>query len=139
MADVNIFLTRMGNDYCAESFSKESGRTVIVAIEGDSVWAYLTQSGSLRIERDCWLFNTPTAAKDPDLEQYRAANLPPPTPATMVSEAGVLADPQTGRWDVRWSPTGDAAAIVVDGIDVGVLAVSEPRGMSRHLLEAGPW
>jgi hypothetical protein len=132
-------LTRMRNDFYAEWCSHESGRTVIVADEGDSVWAYLTQSGSLRIERDCWLFNTASAATDPDLEHYRAASLPPPAPATIVTAAGVLAEPQAGRWNVRWSDAGDAAAVVLDGVDVGVMSVSEPRGMSRHLLEAGPW
>jgi hypothetical protein len=81
----------------------------------------------------------PTAATDPDLEHYRAASLPPPAPATMVAAAGVLAEPASGRWHARWSAAGDAAAVVLDGVDVGVLAVGEPRGMSRHLLEAGPW
>jgi hypothetical protein len=116
-----------------------SGRAVIIADEGDSIWAYLTESGTIRPERDCWLFNKPTAANDPDLEQYRAASLPPPAPASVIDAAGVIDAPQAAHWSVRWSDDGTAAVVALDGVDIGVMAMAEPRGMSRHLREAGPW
>jgi hypothetical protein len=119
--------------------SEVSQRTVVIADEGDSVWAYLTRPDSLRPERDCWLFNKPSAAASPDLDRYREASLPPPAPASAIDPAGVLDSPASARWSVRWSDDGDAAAIVCDGVDVGLLAAGEPRGMARHLRERGPW
>ena len=119
--------------------SAVSGRSVIVADERDSVWAYLTEPGSVRPQRDCWLFNKPTAAATPDLNVYRAESLPPPAPASEIDAAGVLDTSRPVRWNVRWSADGEAALIVVDDEAVGVVAAREPSGISRHLISAGPW
>jgi hypothetical protein len=55
--------------------SPASGRRAKFSEEVDSVWL-LTVSGSGRPERDCWLFNTPSAPAEPDMEVYRARSSP---------------------------------------------------------------
>lgn len=97
--------------------SEASRRTLIIADEGDSVWAYLTEAGTLRPVRDCWLLNTPTATDAPDLERYRAEGRPPPAPASQIDAAGVkMRRPQrvgacVDRWMARSSWSRSMAAI----------------------------
>jgi hypothetical protein len=129
----------MSNDLLVESRSEASQRTIVVADEGDSVWVYLTRPGTLQPERDCWLFNKPSAADVPDLSRYRDASLPPPAPASTIDPAGILPSPESAAWSVRWSDDGEAAVVVCDAVDVGLLALSEQRGMARYLRERGPW
>ena len=121
------------------SRSAASNRAAIVAEDGDSVWLYLTGPGSTRPERDCWLLNTPSAASEPDPERYRSEGLPPPAPAEIIDPKGVQKAPEPKRWNFLWSPNGDAVAVAVDDIVIGVVAVAEARGFSRHLLRSGPW
>ena len=119
--------------------SEVSGRTVFVSDEGDSVWGYLTHAGTLQPERDCWLFNTPGAPLSPDISEYRSTQRPPPAPAVMVGAGGVQDLPSAERWSVRWSRAGQSVAIALDGLDIGVIAAAERRGISRHLTQSGPW
>ena len=67
---------------------ERSGRTAIVADEGDSVWLYLTEPHAATIAADCWLFNR-IAAPSAEvlhvrLDDYRARALPLPAPADTV-------------------------------------------------------
>jgi hypothetical protein len=120
-----------------------SGRTAIVADEGESVWLYLTgPDGS--IAADCWLYNRvpapSTAALRPRLGEYRARGAPPPAPAEVVGPSAhrdAPLDPVTVT--LAWSADGEAVAASVDGVLVGFIAPGVRRGYSRHLRAAGPW
>jgi hypothetical protein len=119
--------------------SEVSGRTVVISDEGDSVWGYLTQVATLQPNRDCWLFNKPAAPSTPDIGEYRRVRRPPPVPARMIGPAGVRDVPGVDRWSVRWSATGESVAIALDDVEIGVMAIAERSGMSRYLVEPGPW
>ena len=119
--------------------SAVSGRTAVVSEEDDSVWLYLTAPGSNRPERDCWLFNKPSAPSEPDMAIYRARSAPPPAPARFIVPAGVREPPDERRWTFAWSPAGDAVVVAVDGLPIGFASMGESRGLSRFLARSGPW
>jgi hypothetical protein len=116
-----------------------SGRSAIIEDMGDSVWLFLTPPGGSGIDRDCWLFNKPSAAPEPDLEHYHGESLPPPVPASLRHAEAVRDVPAEERFSVRWSDDGEAVVIAVDGVDIGVAAMSEEHGMSRYLLAECGW
>ena len=122
---------------CFESAVSE--RTALVADEGDSVWLYLTRPGATDVERDCWLFNKPSAARAPDFSTYEAADLPPPAPADIIVPGGVSDVPDEEHWSVRWSEDGETVAVAIDEVEIGVVSASEPRGFARYLSAASPW
>jgi hypothetical protein len=111
----------------------------LIADEGESTWLYLTAPGTQRIERDCWLFNTPTSPSSPDLALYAAQRRPPPAPRTLIDPGGVRATPSAERWSVRWSADGEAVAVAVDGEPIGFVRASDHRGFARFLREASAW
>jgi hypothetical protein len=119
--------------------STVSGRHAIVSDEGDSIWLYLTSPGSTRPERDCWLLNKPSAAAEPHLPDYKTAGLPPPAPASIIDEAGVRELPSADRWSARWSSDGETVAIAVDGVEIGLATITEPRGIALYLTKTSPW
>jgi hypothetical protein len=101
-----------------------SGRTAIVADEGDSVWLYLTEPKGTAIAADCWLFNrivAPSAAAlRPRLPEYRARALPPPAPTEMIGPNALHETAlMPGEVEVSWSADGHAVAAWVDGTLVG--------------------
>src|SRR5262249_34156597 len=98
----------MTEPFLSTNTSDVSGRTAIVAEEMDSFWLYLTGRASPRIECDCWLFNTPAAPADPDMETYRARSAPPPAPVDFITAEGVRQLPAAERWSFRWSDSGEA-------------------------------
>jgi hypothetical protein len=121
---------------------ERSGRTAIVADEGDSVWLYLTEPHLRAIAADCWLFNRvvapPTADSEPQLSSYRAQALPPPAPSGMVGPGAV----RTSLIDsvhVEWSPDGNAVAAWAEAELIGFITPGRRRGFSRFLLAEGPW
>jgi len=119
--------------------SEASGRTAVIADEGDSIWLYLTHPSQAEFVRDCWLFNKPSAPAEPDPERYEAQSLPPPAPAQLIEPAGVRPCPDEASFRVRWSADGHGVAVLVDGVVVGVAAMALEGGMSRYLRAAGPW
>lgn len=119
--------------------SEASGRTAVIADEGDSVWLYLTHPSDEEIERDCWLFNTPTAPAEPDPAVYEAQSAPPPAPAHLITDEGTRAVPQERSFRVRWSADGESAAVWLDETPIGLVTMSEERGISRYLREAAAW
>jgi hypothetical protein len=123
---------------------QQSGRTAIIADEGDSVWLYLTEPHATAIAADCWLFNrivAPSAAAlQARLGEYRAQALPPPAPADTVGPRGLRELPlEPDSVALTWSATGDAVAAWVEGELVGFIGPGDRRGHSRHLLAEGPW
>ena len=119
--------------------SEASGRSAIVEDMGDSVWLFLTPPGESGIERDCWLFNKPSAPAEPDLAKYESESLPPPAPASLVHAEGTREVPAEERWSARWSDDGNSVVVAVDGIDLGVASISEEHGMSRYLEQECGW
>jgi hypothetical protein len=119
--------------------SEASGRTAVIADEGDSVWVYLTHPDDSSIERDCWLFNKPTAPTEPESDDYQAEGTPPPVPARFLVAEGPRPLPNERSFRVRWSKDGHAAAVLIDGVPIGVVSADQKRGMSRFLREACPW
>jgi hypothetical protein len=119
--------------------SEASGRTAVIADEGDSVWLYLTHPTEPEIERDCWLFNLPTAAAEPDPEMYAAQSAPPPAPARFITPEGTQQMPDAARIRVHWSQDGHSVAVLLDGVAIGVASIELEHGYSRYLREAGPW
>lgn len=119
--------------------NEASGRTALVADEGDSVWLYLTHSAQSEIERDCWLFNTPGAPDEPDPAEYEAQSSPPPAPQHFITEQGKRAVPEERQFRVRWSADGNSVAVLLDGAPLGIATMTEERGISRYLKEPGAW
>jgi hypothetical protein len=116
-----------------------SGRTAVVSEDEDSVWLYLTAPGSGRRERDCWLFNKPSAPPDPDMSTYRAQSAPPPAPASEILPGGVQEPAAPERWSFTWSARGDAVVVSVDGLPIGFSSMKQRRGLLRYLAQSGPW
>jgi hypothetical protein len=125
--------------FCLELDCEASGRSAIIDDMGDSVWLLLTPPGGSGIDRDCWLFNTPSAPAEPDLEKYESESVPPPVPARLMHPEGAREVPAEERWSARWSDDGHSVVVAVDGIDIGVASASEEKGMSRYLLEECGW
>lgn len=119
--------------------SHASGRKAVVAEERDSVWLYLTTPGALRPERDYWLLNTPHAPEAPDLAAYRGSAGPPPAPRADIEPSGVRESPSAERWEVRWADDGDAVIVLLDGLAIGLCAMSLDRGVTRFLRRPGAW
>jgi hypothetical protein len=124
---------------CLELDCEASGQSAIIEDMGDSVWLLLTLPGGSGIARDCWLFNKPSAAAEPDLERYEAESLPPPVPASLMHPDGVRDVPAEERWSARWSDDGHSVVVAVDGIDLGMASMSEEHGMSRYLEQECGW
>jgi hypothetical protein len=116
-----------------------SGRVAIVEDLGDSVWVFLTPPDESSIEQDCWLFNTPAAPPDPDVDSYRERSLPPPVPAQLRHAQGQREVPAAERFSARWSDDGDSVAIALDGVEIAVASASLERGMARYLIEESGW
>ena len=119
--------------------NEASGRTAVIADEGDSVWLYLTHPSEEEIEQDCWLFNLPTAPAEPDPAAYEAQSAPPPAPAQFITPEGTRALPQERSLRVRWSRDGHTVAAVLDGVTIGLASIREDHGVSRYLRQACPW
>ena len=133
----------MSGDLIARRHER-SGRTAIVADEGDSVWLYLTAPRERRIAADCWLLNRiPAPSGDvlrSRLDHYRSQAVPPPAPAEEVGPGALRASALSAAdVDLTWSQDGEAVAAWVDGQPVGYLAAGDRRGHSRHLSVAGRW
>jgi len=120
------------------SRSSASGRSAIVSDEGTSVWLYLTEVGSTKPTRDCWLLSNPSASAH-SLGFYRSRSLPPPAPITAVDSRGVVEPPSADRWSFLWSADGDAVAAATDGLVLGLAAMTHPRGFARYIVTSGPW
>lgn len=124
--------------------NRPSGRTAIIADEGDSVWLYLTEPRKDAIAADCWLFNLGRPMSQADLESrfaaYRARAAPPPAPLeVLLPEAIRPPVPDHPRLWVQWSADGEAVAACADDVVLGFIAPGERRGYSRYLSRAGPW
>lgn len=119
--------------------SEASGRTAVIADEGDSVWVYLTRPDDAAIERDGWLFNKPSAPAEPEPDDYQAQGTPPPAPARFIVSDGTRALPEPRSFGVRWSSDGHTALVLLDGLAIASVSASEERGMSRYLREACGW
>jgi hypothetical protein len=122
-----------------EALSVASGRRAIVSEDGDSVWLYLTAQHDLGIERDCWLFNTPTAHPSRDHSAYRAWGLPPPAPPELLTPESVRDPSELRDWRFYWSGPGDEVAVVADGQGLGIVSLHHPRGFARLITAASAW
>lgn len=120
-------------------WSAESDRTAVVAESKDSVWLYLTEPGDDAPCLSCWLFNTPGAPGDPDVDAYVADGVPPPAPRESIEPQGVFAIPEGGHWELIWSSDGHAVAALLDDELLGVIGSTQQRVHARYLLRAGPW
>jgi hypothetical protein len=128
-----------GEVLCLESDCEASGRIAIVSDEGDSVWLYLTRTSGDDFERDCWLFNKPSAPGMPDLDRYQADSVPPPAPAEYIDAAGTRECPSEERFQLQWSDDGESALLLLDGVPLGLVSSQEEHGVSRYLLRESGW
>src|SRR5262245_687310 len=98
--------------YLLVSGNAVSGRSALVADEGDSVWLYLTKPGDSKISADCWLFNRVAAPNPEELStkaaDYRARGEPPPATSDVVDERARLSgELDDTRVRVFWSTDGE--------------------------------
>jgi hypothetical protein len=121
------------------AWSAESDRTAVVAEEEGSVWLYLTEPGGDQPAHDCWLFNTPDAPDEPDLQRYEQARVPPPAPRRMIEPEGVREIPTEGSWEFVWSDDGETVAVSHDDEILGIITAESERGFSRYLRDSGAW
>src|SRR5689334_11253603 len=117
------------------SESAASGRSAIVADEGDSVWLYLTVADQQKIEADCWLFNCIDAFDSSEFQsrsaEYRERGEPPPETRDVVDASSKLAgELDAGRVQVQWSADGEAVAALIDGGVAGFIDAKKRRGFS---------
>jgi hypothetical protein len=122
-----------------------SERSAVAAVEGDSIWLYLTAPGGAGIDADCWLANTAAALSRDDLrarvEYYRSRSEPLPVPIEMLAEEALqgFALPTASTIQFRWTPAGDGVAALLDGHLWGFIAPGARHGASRDLVAEGPW
>lgn len=124
----------------------DSGRTAIIADEGDSVWLYLTEPSGEGVISDCWLLNRIPApryaelAEDEGAERYRDEGLAPPAIAEVVAEGAFRqAALEPSRCRFTWAANGESVAAYYGTELLGFIARGEPRGFSRFLKLASPW
>ena len=124
----------------------DSGRTAIIADEGDSVWLYLTDASGEGATADCWLMNRIPAPRYAELaenegaERYRDVGLPPPAIAEVVAEGAFHPAPlEPSRCRFTWAANGQSVAAYYETVLLGFIARGEPRGFSRFLKVASPW
>ncbi len=124
----------------------ESGRTAVIADEGDSVWLYLTEAGGEGITADCWLMNRIPApryaalAESEGAERYRGEGVPPPAIAEVVAEGAFRQAPlEAHRCRFAWAANGESVAAFYEAELLGFIVRGEPRGFSRFLRLASPW
>jgi hypothetical protein len=133
----------MGDAIITERHGR-SGRTALIADEGDSIWLYLTEPDTTAIAADCWLFNrviapTPDVLKE-QLPGYRTRGLPPPAPADLAADRGIRPGPvQALDLRLEWSREGDAVAVGEGDEVIGFIAIEQRRGFSRFLVRESPW
>jgi hypothetical protein len=131
-------------EFFASSTHPASGRSAMIADEGDSVWIYLTEPAGTKIAADCWLFNRIPATAGVELEarwpDYRARHKPPPAPAEVITPEACQATPLRDD-EVRfvWSADGHSVAAWANGRLAGFIAGAERRGYSSNLLAECPW
>lgn len=114
-------------------------RRAIISAERDSVWLYLTKPNETSPELDCWLFNLPDAPAAPEFSSYRALASPPPVPQSLTLPGAYIFLPEPSRLTLQWSPDGHAVAALLDQEPLGLIIAGTPRGLTRHLIAAGPW
>ena len=124
----------------------DSGRTAIIADEGDSVWLYLTEASGDGVMADCWLMNRIPAPRYAELaenegaERYRDEGLPPPAIAEVVADGAFRPTPlEAARCRFTWAANGESVAAYYGTELLGFIARGEPRGFSRFLKVASPW
>ncbi|MFN2602571.1 MAG: hypothetical protein ABR582_07440 [Gemmatimonadaceae bacterium] len=135
---------RVAGKFWLSSEGAASGRSAIVADEGDSVWLYLTVAGRREIEADCWLFNCIDAFDSSEFRsraaEYRERGEPPPATRDVVDTDSRLRDElDASRIRFLWSPDGEAVAAVIDGSIAGFIDANPQRGFSAHLIRNCPW
>jgi hypothetical protein len=126
------------------SENSASGRSAVVADEGESLWLYLTERDSAKIAADCWLFNRAPARTGPEVlersAEYRERGAPPPAAAEVIDDSAVLTgDLDQERVRIVWSPDGESVATWVDGSLAGYIVAGARRGHSSHLRIECPW
>jgi hypothetical protein len=124
----------------------DSGRTAIIADEGDSVWLYLTDTSGEGVIAEAWLMNRIPAPRYAELaenqgaERYRDEGLPPPAIAEVVADGAFRATPlEAARCRFAWATNGESVAAYYETELLGFIARGEPRGFSRFLRVASPW
>jgi hypothetical protein len=124
----------------------DSGRTAIIADEGDSVWLYLTDADGEEVTADCWLMNRIPApryaklAETDGAERYRGEGLPPPAIAEVVAEGAFRSTPlEAARCRFTWAANGESVAAYYETVLLGFIERGEPRGFSRFLRVPSPW
>lgn len=134
-----------GNFHVSERHP-DSGRTAIIADEGDSVWLYLTDASGEGVIADCWLMNRIPAPRYAELaetegaERYRGEGLPPPAIAEVVADGAFRPAPlEPARCRFTWAANGESVAAHYETELLGYIARGEPRGFSRFLKVASPW
>ena len=132
----------MGSAQELVSTDSSSGRTAIIEAAGDTLWFYLTQSGTGPIVSDCWLANL-DASRGPLTDEERAAlrdaglPLPAPPNALAYPAHALPIDPQDYRLD--WSTDGEAVRAMVGKETIAFIHANDNRGFHRNIGVECPW
>ncbi len=116
--------------------SPNKARLAVVALESDSLWLYLRDSDG-NIIADCWLANLSSAPASPDMSAYRARSEPPPAPAHLILDGGILEN-ALGTWSLIWSDNASAVGALLNGQALGI-AMPSRRGAARYIARPSPW
>ena len=124
----SIFLTS-SNEY--------SKRTAIFEDNGISGWLYLTCPNDNKIIRDCWIYNRISAPDFFEISKYK--NGPPPASVEYAGENSCMQDPFEEGFHFKWSPDGNAVALLFENTPLGYITLKNEKGYSKNLVKPGPW
>ena len=112
-------------------------RSVIFEDDGIVAYLYLTQSDTLSVTSNVWVYNRVEAPHRNDLAKYR--NTPPPAPiGYTASNAPTVILPDC-QLQFLWSGDGNAVALFMDNVLIAHLSDREERRFSLKLIHSGPW
>ncbi|MCA9051333.1 MAG: hypothetical protein KDA89_21495 [Planctomycetaceae bacterium] len=113
-----------------------SRRWATVEDHGTCAFLYLSEPDQKRPIGDCWLYNRVPAPKPSEVKNFRPN--PPPAAVGYVGPDAQMSPPGEGDVELLWSSDGEAVAVLLHGMPLGLLIAGE-SGMSLHLIKSGPW
>jgi hypothetical protein len=115
----------------------DSQRTATFEDDGTSAWLFLSEPKGLKLVADAWVYNRVPAPTRDQVKSFRSG--PPPAAEGYAGPDALCEEPTKFDWRFQWSMDGHSVAILQDGIPVAAIIDAQRPGMSRSLIQNGPW
>ena len=126
-----------------DSHNPKSNRFAILEDNGSSCWLYLTETGSQRPEKDCFVYSPVEPAQKLNMDAVRESGDPPILTKEVASATAVLRDPLAEEFSIVWATDGESVAVVRREEPVAMIVRDEKRGYSKALAKSSffgePW